>query len=210
MTESKKTTRKKTTTAMATTGAAKITLDVVGNRPLIPHNGRLADPLNQYSQDLKRITSKRTKVDDDLRQAMWIEARGAAYETDDNLLGLPTANMWRCIYDASKFFKKGEDIKRALVHSGDTPALLVDGKTVDVDAYLSDIDHIFRIGVKQGKSTVMRSRPIVHNWSCTFDFELITEVINPRDLSPILDRASRFVGLGDWRPIYGTFDLEVS
>lgn len=187
----------------------KITLQLTGDRPMLMHNGRLANPLDPYTQQLKAITGKRKKTDEDLIQMMRIEARGAAYETTDGLLGLPTENVWRSVYDAAKGFKRGEDIKRALSAPLETEPLLVDGATVAVDVYLSDPAHIDYRPVAIMKRRTMRARPVVRSWVSVHHFELLDDVIDARDLAPILERAGRLTGVGDWRPTFGTFSCEV-
>lgn len=186
-------------------------LTITGTRPLLMHNGRLANPLDPYTRALKELTGKRRKTDDDLVSIMQIEARGACWETGDGLLGIPNAAVWRCVYDAAKAYKRGEDVKRALLLSDDVMPLHVDGVTVTCDVWLKDADHIdYRPVVVTGRRT-MRARPIIPaGWTSTHHFELLTDVIDPRDLAPILERAGRLVGIGDWRPTYGTFSAAVA
>lgn len=189
----------------------KLILALTGERPMLQHNSRLANPIDPYTQRLKSITGKRKKTDEDLVTIMRIEARGACWETHDGYLGVPTAAVWRCIFDAAKAFKLGQDIKRALLMSDAIEPLLVGGAKVKCDDFLSDPAHIDYRSVKVGTARTMRSRPIVPvGWQTTHTFELLSDVIDPRNLEPVIERAGRLVGLGDWRPTYGTFSAEVS
>jgi len=188
----------------------KLNLQLTGIQPMIQHNGRLANPLDPWTRQLKTLTSKRRKTDEDLVAIMRTEARGSCYETDDGLLGFPTANVWRCIYDAAKAFKRGEDIKRGFHYEPVTPPLLVwGGQIIGVDEWLEDPTHIDYRPMRVNSSKTMRARAIVPGWSCVHYFEVLEDVIDPRDLVPILERAGRLVGLGDSRPTYGTFSAEV-
>ncbi len=188
---------------------AKITLHLTGIRPMLMHNGRLANPIDPWTRELKALTGKRRKTDEDLIAMMRVEARGGAYETPDGLLAYPTENVWRCLFDAAKAFKRGEDVKRALVHDGAIVPLLVNGDEVAVDEFLADPEHIDYRPVRVQRAKTMRARPLVSDWSTTVHFELLTDVIDPRDLGPIIERAGRLVGLGDYRPTYGTFNGQV-
>lgn len=187
----------------------KLKITLTGQRPLLMCNGRLANPLDPYTRQMKAITGKRKKTDDDLVEIMQIEARGSSYETSDNLLALPTQNVWRCIYDAAKAYKRGEDIKRGLLASDDVEPLLINGDTVDVDQFLSDPANIDYRPVVIMRRRTMRARAIARDWSCSHHFDLMDDVIDVRDLGPILERAGRLVGVGDWRPTYGTFACEL-
>jgi len=54
-----------------------ITFEVRGNLPLLMHNSRLASPLDKYSKELKSISGKRKKTDEDHELMALIEARGS-------------------------------------------------------------------------------------------------------------------------------------
>lgn len=188
-----------------------ITIRLTGISPMLHHNGRLANPIDPHTRALKALTGKRKKTDEDLVEIMVAEARGGCWETRDGLLGLPTAAVWRCLYDAAKAFKQGENIKRALLF--DDPehvdALVVDGRTHECDIWVKDHDHIDYRPVKVQGRKVMRARPLVPaGWQSEHTFDLLDDVLDARELAPILERAGRLVGVGDWRPTYGRFDVE--
>lgn len=186
----------------------EVTLD--GTRPLMQHNIRLANPLDPYSQKKKEFTDKKKKTDEDLAAIMWWEARGSAYETSEGFLGLPTDNVWRCLYDAATAFKQGANLKRALLPQSDVEPLIIGGAKVYVDDHLNS-GNIDTRAVRNQQSRVMRSRPIIHPpWTVHHRFELLTDIINPRELTPIMERAGRLVGLGEFRPRFGTFVATVT
>ncbi len=186
-----------------------LTIRLTGLKPMLQHNGRLSNPLDPYTRELKTLTGKRKKTDDDLMAMALLEARAGLYETRDDLLGLPNQNVWRAIYDAAKAYKLGEDIKRALLTDDETVPLLVDGDPVKADSFLDDADHLFYRSAKIGRQRVMRARGIVRGWVSEHTFELLTDVMDVESLAPVFERAGRLVGIGDWRPTYGTFAVEV-
>lgn len=176
---------------------------------MLQHNGRLANPLDPWTQQVKVLAAKRRKTDDDLIQLLRAEARGASYETTDGLLGIPNQNVWRSIYDAATAFRRGADVKRALSFEDTMEPLRVAGELIEVEKFLSDAVNIDYRPVAVQRAKTMRARPVVRDWSSTHHFELLDDVIDARDLAPILERAGRLVGVGDWRPTYGTFHVEV-
>ena len=188
----------------------KLELSMTGDRPLIMHNGRLANPIDPHTRQLKAITSKRKKTDDDLIEIMVAESRGAAYETTSGLIGLPTSNVWRAVYDAAKAYKLGEDVKRSLLFAETVEPLEIDGRTWPVDEFLDDPAHIDYRAVKIGRVRTMRARPLIPTgWQCSAIFDLLDDVLQPNMLGPVIERAGRLVGLCDWRPTYGTFAGEL-
>ena len=189
----------------------QITFTLTGTKPMLQHNGRLANPLDPYTRKLRSITSQRKKTDDDLYAIMQIEARGSCWETDDGLLGIQNAAVWRSIYDAAKAFKLGEDVKRALHFEDTTVPLAIDGGKVTCDDYISDAAHIDYRPVKVSGRKTMRARPLIQpGWTSSHSMELVDSVIRVDDLGPVLERAGRLVGIGDWRPTYGTYSIEVA
>lgn len=188
----------------------QITLALVGLKPMLQHNGRLANPLDGYTRALKALSGQRRKTDSDIVEMMQIEARGSAYETEDGLLGIPTAAVWRCIQQAATAFKLGKDIERGLLTDEVIEPITIDGKTWSVDKYLEREDAIDFRSVRVSTSRTMRARVRVpRDWSSTHTMELDEEVIDLRNLQPVFERAGRYIGLGDWRPRFGTFALEI-
>lgn len=191
----------------------RFSIEMVGTRPMLQHNCRLGNPLDEHAMRMKQLTGKRNKTDEDLAILAYTEARGAAYETPEGLLGLPTQNVWRCVYEAAKAFKKGEDVKRALSFEDTVEPLLVAGEKVSVEDFLDRPGAVNYRSVRvppgpRGKM-VSRARPIVHDWSTTVTFDLLDDVMDVRDLVPVVERAGRLVGVGDWRPTYGTFEARI-
>lgn len=189
----------------------ELTLKLSGQKVIMQHNGRLANPLNEYARRLSEIYGKRQKSTDDLVQLMLIEARGGFWETDEGTIGIPTAAVWRSIYDAAKAFKMGTTIKRVLFFDEVVEPLYIDGVNPDCDEWLKDEHHIDYRAVKVQGRKIMRARPVVPNgWSSTHTFTILDDVLDPSKLAPILERAGRLEGLGEMRPTFGTYNVELS
>ena len=187
----------------------ELTIAVTGNKPMLQHNGRLANPLDPYTRKIKGISGKRKKTDDDLVEMAAIEARASCWETTDGLMGIPAAALWRSIYDGSKAFKLGEDIKRALVMGDETVPLLIDGTTRSADDHARESFDYRPVKIQRQK--VMRARVRIDlPWAFTVTAELAEDVLDSHMLNPVYERAGRFVGIGDWRPIFGTYTIEVN
>lgn len=183
--------------------ALELTVTVRGLNPLVLHNVRLANPLDPITRDIKTISGKRKKTDEDLSVLFQLEARGSIYETIDGLVGYPSANMWRSFHDAAKAFKRGEDVKRGLLHPGSIEPLLIAGEPAKVDDFLADVNNIDLRPMTVNRSKTMRARPIIHDWAATFTFDVVEDVFDGKDLLPIFERAGRLIGTGDSRQIGG-------
>lgn len=183
----------------------EIDIRLDGVRPILMHNVRLANPLDPYTRRLKEITSKNKKTDEDLAVISWIEARGSAYETADGLLAIPAENVFSAIWEGAKGAKKGMQFKRAVLPLTDLEPIYIHGETRSVDDYLN-AGNIDVRPVKVQRNRVMRSRPIIEApWTVTHRFEMMTDEFDFDDLQAAIDRAGRLVGIGDFRPRFGTF-----
>jgi hypothetical protein len=57
------------------------------------------------------------------------------------------------------------------------------------------------------RSRVMRSRPRFDKWELDFQILNIDERITPNIIKSALDDAGKFIGIGDYRPRYGRFEV---
>ena len=188
----------------------ELTMRLTGTRPMLMHNGRLANPIDPWTRKLGLLTKKRQKTDDDLIDIMRTEARGSCWETADGLLGVPGAAIWRSLYDAAKAFKQGENVKRALMFEDVTIPLMVEGRPYTADEWITDPAHIDYRPVAVQRAKTMRARPLIPvGWSVELTVELMDDVMDARQMVPIFERAGRLVGLGDWRPTYGRYEISI-
>jgi hypothetical protein len=54
---------------------------------------------------------------------------------------------------------------------------------------------------------VMRTRPHFKDWTATFKVSLNTDVANENQLKRWVDDAGAYVGIGDWRPRHGRYEI---
>jgi hypothetical protein len=188
----------------------KLSVTLTGTHPMLMHNGRLANPIDPWTRQLKALTSKRKKTDEDILQIAQVEARAGCWETVDGMLGIPSAAVWRCFYDASKQFKLGTTVKKSFYFDDVVEPLTVAGSQISATDFVADFDNVDYRTVKVQTSKVMRARPKVPvGWQTTHHFELFDDVLDERDLVSVMNSAGRLYGLGDWRPTYGRFTVEV-
>jgi len=57
------------------------------------------------------------------------------------------------------------------------------------------------------KNAVMRCRPIFKEWSLNFEVLYFPDQVNTHTLEQVIDICSYSVGLYDWRPKYGRFEV---
>lgn len=183
----------------------KFRLTIRGTAPLLMHNSRLSDPLNPTSKAIKKLTSKRTKTDEDHESIARLEHAGSLYLDPDVGPYVPGQNVERCLVDAARISKQGVKVQRGVFIETDVNPVGYTGPR-DVDGLWKDENFRHVASVKIGQSRTMRCRPMFTTWAVDADGILDPAVIDLTDLNAIAVTAGQMIGLGDWRPRYGRFE----
>lgn len=189
-------------------------LKVTGIRPLVMHNGLLADPTNPYVIAIKRITSKGSKkmTEADHRERDRLEWMGGLYWSDALGVVVPSDNVERCVQEGAKKSRLGKDCQAAVFVTEPEIQIMhdaINGKTRE--EMLADEAQRFtlRKGVKVQLSRIIRIRPMIPTkWTAAFQLEYDDSIINKANLYQAIVDAGALVGLGDWRPKFGRFTVE--
>lgn len=184
-----------------------IKFKIRGITPLLMHSSQLSDPLNMYARDLKKITSKRKKTDDDYADMSSIEMMGGLYWSNEHGLHVPGENIEASLIAASKFKKLGTTFKRAAQVYELACPLMGTGAPKTPQDIAKNPDFKFVKSVKVGTSRVMRTRPIFHNWELSFSVLYDQNQIERDDIIEAANAAGVMVGIGDWRPRFGKFEV---
>ena len=185
----------------------RIQAKIRGTRPILFHSGALVDPQNEFTRRIKEISSKRPKTDADQADISKWEYLGAFYCDDDGKIVMPDVNLMATIIEGAKKFKKGPVAKAGVFvdghgdfdfpHKGDkSPKALWETKK------FAD-----RRRVTIQRNSIIRVRPRFNDWSCEFELELDEKICNPDDVRQWLETAGHRSGLGDYRPMYGRFEV---
>jgi hypothetical protein len=186
-------------------------ITITGTRPLIMHDGRLSDPLDEKSKRLKLVTSKNKKSDEDLAEIKRIEFEGAMYF--DEKLGpyLPCANLQACMCTGARKRKLGQSFEAMVevmipIDGPEGYAIKYSGPRT-LKALFAKTDHVLRERAKVGMSSVMRTRPRFPKWSCTFLVEVSDDDVDDSQVKQAFEDAGKYCGIGDWTPRYGRFEV---
>lgn len=177
---------------------------------LLMHSDRLADPLDPDAKELKALTSKRKKTDEDHELIKHKDWKGALYYRKDIGPYMPGINIKACLVNAAKLNKLGQAVKRGVVINEMECALNYKGPRDIEDLYQDDF--VDTRSVVVGTSRLMRTRPIFQEWALEFSLIFSDEILSLDDVLMIVDRAGKFIGLGDYRPDkggpFGTFEVK--
>jgi hypothetical protein len=179
-----------------------------GTSPLIMHNGQLADPTNEHSRAISAAVkaNKKTKTDATTETMMKAEYMGGLYVDESGVPCIPAEVLESAIGAGARATKEGKQAKVA-VSIIDNALLQYKGPKTGEGLWAAGAAFRKVAGVKVGQARLMRIRPMFVDWECTFTVTLNTDIVNERDLTKFIEKAGAEVGIGDWRPKYGRFEV---
>lgn len=174
-----------------------------GGSPLVMHNERLADPLEDVVREIAKISKKRNKTEANHLEIARLEFHGGLY-VNGNGPCLPAWNILRCLQDGAKRHKRGVDVPRGVYPILEHTDVLYDGPR-DPDELWKDGTFALRKTVGIQRSRTMRTRPIFTNWQAALPAEVDMAIWDLDTLRNCWADAGKYSGLGEMRPIYGRF-----
>lgn len=200
-----------------------VTLQLVGIAPLLHHNNRLANPLDNYTKALQKLTSKRNKTEVDHLDIARLEWEGGLYLHDGEAV-IPSQNIMAVLWQGAKKSKRGPKIKSGITFQDLYVPLEYKGPRIKITASTNGIPmdqldkfyphHNFQTlakagGGRTGGGTVLRTRPCFHDWSLKTTIIYDDSVVEATDILKAAEDSGRLIGLGDYRPTFGRFMAEV-
>ena len=185
-----------------------IDLDIIGTRPLMQHNARLADPMDTYTKRLKVLTAKTKKTDDDHAEIARAEWEGGLY-VDEEGVYVKSDALECAIRDAARESRKGKAVVQALRVANET-------LRIDYGRPYRGLDELWRNGywqrdsVKVQTSRIIRTRPIFPTWRTSVTILYDEARLDRADIIGYAVVAGQYHGIGEWRPKHGTFNVKVA
>ena len=183
-----------------------IIIELTGTSPLLHHNPRMVDPEFELNRQIKALTSKRKKTDDDIRVIERLEWYGGLYDLN-GVIVQPTSKVRKCLINTARISKAGKMIERALILPDMYVAQGYDGPR-DIDQVFADKRFHSRLSVGvNGKKRVMRVRPSFFPWSIVVNGLFVEDAgLNWDEFQHIVELAGVVEGIGDNRVNgYGRF-----
>ena len=198
----------------------KLNFTIEGVTPTIMHNGRGASFFFPITKEIKKITSKKSKkTEEDHIMLAKLEWLSSLYTTDEfefdmnNKITIhgggvpcwPGINIEAMVCEAGKTRSKGRDIKKFVMCNDDWPIIYDGPKTIN--ELFSDSRFWDQRLVVVNRSRTMRTRPIFKKWKLQFEIMYMPSRIDRDILIDIVREAGISVGLSDYRPKFGRFNI---
>jgi len=175
--------------------------------PMLMHNCQLADPTNKFTKELKKVSGKRKKTDEDHETMSEIEFMGGLYTDGKNYL-IPSDNIEGTLIESARKEKMGKIARAAIFCEEDFILSKFDGPKPS-DKRFADPACIDKRMVKVQSNRILRTRPKFTNWESTGTITFDSSQIDRDDIERFIKRAGYQCGLGDYRPKYGRFEAKI-
>lgn len=187
-----------------------------GSTPLLMHNPQMVDPENPINRQIKVLTGKRKKTDDDISAIQRLEFMGGLYLSGENghrYVSQPTAKVRKCLRNTAAISRLGKQLERAVNFTSVDVPLIFDGSPDFENPTFVDPEELWAkdryrswLSVGIGQKRVMRMRPQFMPWALVVDALFVPEAMNFDDLQRIVELAGTVEGIGDNRTNgYGRF-----
>lgn len=180
---------------------------LTGTRPLLLHNGQLANPLSLYAVELGKVSRKRNKTQADYETMARIEWTASLY-LDDLGKGLqiviPGANIEAMIVESAKRRRQGKQARAGVIAIGPFP-LEYDGPQEPESLWKAGEAYRLISTPPVRGNRVLRTRPRFFPWALRPTIYYEETILSESQLKELVENAGPFIGLGDWRGRYGTF-----
>lgn len=155
-------------------------------------------PLLHHKYNGTKSSGGRAKTEYDPQE----EAEAALYKNADDGVCQPANHIEGALIKAAVAFKfKGKKTFKDVFKAG-----------IFIEPALIPLENPWIIdtqGAIVNRSRIMRSRPMFEEWSVTFRIRVIDTNITKDLLQDVLEEAGTYVGIGDYRPRFGRFSVEM-
>jgi len=186
-----------------------VTFRIRGLTPTIMDNGQMANPLNEFTKAAKAIydTKQRGKPlpDEKMAELLRIGFLGGLYLDDDEHPCWPGENIEAMLVSAAKKLRQGPTAKVAVMSDGNWP-LEYDGPKDPEKLWGNEDFRLVQMAIRGGKP-VLTCRPIFRKWEMQFDVAFDADRVNESTVREWVTIAGHTIGLSDWRPKYGRFEI---
>ena len=182
---------------------------LIGLVPTIMHNGRLSDPDDPITIELSPLLHDRKKTNETLEKIAELKFIGSLYMNDDGEYIWPGCNVESMLGKGS--WKGGTKLSkaesRAVFFCDDFVLTKFDGPK-DPEERMKDPRCRDRRSVVIDKKRVMTVRPIFKNWVAEGIVNYNTSFIVKKDVQALFVYCGEIIGLSDFRPKFGRFDVK--
>lgn len=181
---------------------------ITGTAPLLMHNGDLADYRNKWAKAIKKISGKRKKTEEDHEEMARLEWCGGLY-LRSGAPCIPGFVLESAIVGPggpARKVRRGKQAAAGIMVTGDFPLEYDGPKTIEEMWESGEYEFRWRVRIKG--SRIIRTRPMFRDWAATVEVMVNPKLVDPEDIVAWMNTLGEEVGIMDWRPKFGRFQVE--
>lgn len=189
---------------MRTNSIVSYQVTISGAR-LMMHNEQLANPFNEYTQELAKVSKKRGKSLEDHRALAEIEFQGGLYFDAKEGPYIPGHCLMKAMVQGARRRKLGKMFEQMVLVEREVNPVIYTGprtrkalwehKTGETQTFVDQR----LVGINAART--LRTRPLFTNWKCNFGVKVVDGAVNAEDVRAAIE-AAETIGILDGRPIY--------
>ena len=184
----------------------QLTIKITGTNPLMMHASTLANPLHPSTKAHKALTAKRLKTEEDHLSIAFSEYIAGCYWNPIDGFHIPGDCISAAFLAGAKLSKLGKLYERGCLVLDTRAKLLHDGASTPEKLW-EDPSHVDVRGVGVSGKKIMRYRPIFLDWSTQVTLSINTDVIDIHQVKKLVHDAGALIGLLEYRPRFGRFEV---
>lgn len=186
-------------------GYERATLLLTGTAPLLMNAGDVDVDSPDY-RAYELLGQKKRKSLDDKARLRELEWSLCLYLDDEVGPYIPAKNVGELLRSAATKWRKGEEIKRSLVVTDFRLPLMYDGPRDQAGLWEEGFRYTTMVAnAGAGSGRVHRTRPMFPRWSLAAELAFDPEDLDFDFLVLVAERTRKY-GLGDYRPLFGSFE----
>ena len=183
-----------------------IKIKIEGTTPLMMNNPQTVNPKNKFAKEIKKLTSKRQKTDDDQDELFRLKFLASLYYRN-GIYYLPSMQLWRSMVNAAKENKLGAKFERSVQVVADLVIDFADSdKTPEQLWQLEAYTDIRDAGIMKKRIPCCRAK--IDEWSTEAEIWYDETQINKSEVLHSLEVAGIRHGVGTFRLLYGRFKIK--
>lgn len=186
-----------------------IKFKMTGVCPLMLNNPQTVNPMNDYAKQLKALTSKRSRTDDDQNEIMHIRFLASPYLNKKMQYIIPANMIFKSFEDGAKENRLGKKFEQSVFVLNDALLKFDENGCTPEELWENFADKyvdIRPVGIK--KSMVVTARMIIPEWSLESELLFDESQLNKSEIWLAMTNAGLRHGIGTYRQCYGRYKVE--
>lgn len=181
---------------------------MTGVCPLMLNNPQTVNPMNEYAKALHKLTSKRSKTDEDQNEIFHLKFLASCYLNKKGQYILPANMIAKSFESAARENKLGAKFQRSVFIDEDCLLKFDENGCTPEELWQNHSEKyvdIRPVGVQRSK--IPTARLIIPEWSLEGEISFDEKQLNKSEVWQAMVNAGLRYGIGTYRQCYGRYNI---